>query len=211
MKGLSVLFVSAFLGLTAAGQATTPFLHLTLQSPPGEWIGSGLNWDITYTPANTVEFYATLSTDASYLSFSDMMPWVGGEDDWLWATFSSRQLGHPLTTGLYTDAQRAPFASPGHAGLDVTFQHRGSNQLTGSFDITKFDYHESGGGWVVDDFDASFTQYSDFEPQPLTGTITYYAGTPEPATLIAMSIGACAFLARRRRVAAKKQKSGRQE
>jgi hypothetical protein len=207
MKRLGVLLVPVFLGLTAAGEAATAFVHLTLQSPPGEWIGGGQNWDITYTPSNTVWFYTTLSSDASYLTLNDMMPWTG-QDNWLEASFSSTQLGHPLTTGLYTDAQRAPFASPGHPGLDVTFQHRGSNVLTGSFDITELDYHESDGSWVVDDFDASFTQYSDFEPQPLTGTITYCAATPEPATLLAMSIGAGAFLARRRRVAVVRPRSG---
>jgi hypothetical protein len=49
--------------------------------------------------------------------------------------FETVQLGVPMNPGIFTDAQRAEFASPGHPGLDITSQGRGCNTLSGSFQI----------------------------------------------------------------------------
>ncbi|MBL8479414.1 MAG: hypothetical protein JNK59_08895, partial [Sterolibacteriaceae bacterium] len=59
-------------------------------------------------------------------------------------TIGANQLGQNLTTGTYANAERAPFASAGHAGLDLGFDGRGSNGLFGSFTIDAIDIDYGG-------------------------------------------------------------------
>jgi hypothetical protein len=53
----------------------------------------------------------------------------------LW--FSSKQLQQPLREQVYREAERAPFASPGHPGIDIGGSGRGCNTIKGSFEIHK--------------------------------------------------------------------------
>lgn len=107
-----------------------------------------------------------------------------------------------MQAGNYPNALRAPFADPGFAGLDVSWQHRGSNQLSGSFTIHDFAYSGTEGNWVIDRFDASFEQHSEFATPALRGRFTYSANAvPEPATLAVLGLGTLAMARRRRQKA----------
>jgi hypothetical protein len=53
----------------------------------------------------------------------------------LW--FSSAEIGQPLREQVYRDAERAPFESPGHPGIDISGSGRGCNTIKGSFQIDK--------------------------------------------------------------------------
>src|SRR5262249_59570023 len=81
--------------------------------------------------------------------------------------------------------QRADFASPGHPGLDVSFQNRGSNTLTGEFTITEVTFMTGPAGLEVETFAASFEQHSEGAAPALFGDFTYDAritAVPEPGT-----------------------------
>ena len=112
--------------------------------------------------------------------------------------FGTQMLGTPLAPGTYLNAERAAFASAGHGGLDISFEHRGSNTLTGSFTIHDITYHQQASTWVLDSFDASFSQNSEGRPLALTGRITY-STVPEPGSLLAIGAGLTLLSIRRRR------------
>src|SRR5262249_49676683 len=75
--------------------------------------------------------------------------------------------------GAYDNAERAPFASPGHPGLDVSGDGRGSNTLTGNFTITSAVFDYSNGYPVVRSFAASFEQHSEGATPALFGSINF--------------------------------------
>jgi len=171
--------------------------RLQLQSQPGDFIGQGGTFDITYqSPADTVsaQIRRTLSTGqpAELLWVLDS-PAPGNQFALLF--FGTDALGIPIQAGTYTNAQRADFASAGHPGLDVSFQNRGSNTLTGSFtiDYVTFDATLS----TIQTFKATFEQHSEGATPALFGTFTYDAQVPEPGTAALALISAAAIFARR--------------
>ena len=132
---IASLFVVASLFVPRPA-AAAPIAHLTLQSEDGDYIGGGGSFDITYTPSNSMFFFpmvSSLTPVPSYITF--LLGTVTGGPDNTFAilAFSTNQLGIPIQPGFYSDAQRAPFADPGHPGLDISFQNRGCNTLEGSF------------------------------------------------------------------------------
>jgi hypothetical protein len=192
MKPLASVIVGLGIVLSLAGAASAgPIAHLTLQSQPGDFIGQGQNWDITYTPSNSTFFSAqithTLPSGApTYLSF--LLGTVTGDSSNTFSTldFSTQQLGIALAPGTYLDAQRAAFATAGHPGLDVTFQNRGSNTLTGQFTVNDVSFVTTGSGLQIESFDVSFEQHSEGQTPALFGQFSYSAGDyviPEPASL----------------------------
>jgi hypothetical protein len=136
---LALLFV---IGLWpgAPGTARADVVHLTLQSQPGDFIGQGMNFDITYTsPSSSIS--AQIRRTLPDGSPAELL-WVlsGGTGDgpntFALVFFGTDALGIPIQPGTYPFARRADFAPPDFAGLDVSFQNRGSNQVFGSFTIT---------------------------------------------------------------------------
>jgi hypothetical protein len=112
--------------------------------------------------------------------------------------FGTDQLGIPMQPGFYSDAQRADFAGPGHPGLDVSFDHRGCNMVTGNFTVNDFAYSPTLG---IQSFSATFEQHCEGGQPALFGTFTFQA-VPEPGTLslIALaSLGAIGLMAYRKR------------
>ncbi len=169
-----------------------------LDSPPGDAVGGGQDWDLTYTASDALNVYISeglYSSLPAYITLTATMP---GDQNYLLMNFSTDRLGIPLTDGFYPNAQRAAFADAGHPGEDIAFNHLGYNTLTGYFTITSVDFHALGSGWFVDDFSASFNIQGDGDPHPLTGSITY-SSTPEPTTIAALALGVI-LLAKRRRV-----------
>ena len=106
--------------------------------------------------------------------------------------FGTDRLGIPIQPGVYTDAQRADFAAPGHPGLDVSFQNRGCNTLTGSFEI--FDVTFGANPLRVSTFDAGFEQHCEGFAPALLGrfqfNIVEVTPIPEPPTIVLFTVGA---------------------
>lgn len=74
-----------------------------------------------------------------------------------------------LTTQVYTDAQRWPFQSPGHPGIDISGDGRGCNTQSGSFQI-----HElATTGARLDSFTATFEQHCEGGAAALRGCVHF--------------------------------------
>jgi hypothetical protein len=182
-------------------EARAESAHLTLQSQPGSFIGAGMNWDITYTPQNSQSFSAQInqtlpSGQPDYITF--IMGTVTSSlstNTFAILQFSTVQLGVPLAPGVYDNAERAAFATAGHPGLDVSFQNRGSNVLTGSFTINEISFFKDQSNTLhIGSFSASFSQSSDNNSSNITGTFTFQGpAVPEPSSLMMLSLGTTAL------------------
>ena len=183
-----------------------PIAHLTLHSEPGDYIGRGGDFDITYTPENSDFFFVFIFySPPRFLEFQFGTVTSGLDNTFATLQFSTNQLGIPIQPGFYPDAERAPFASPGHAGLVVSFQNRGCNTLTGNFtidDVTFLPDPSLQSGLNVNTFDASFEQHCEGNAPALFGTFSFNAGAaavPEPATSTLVTSGLLLLMAFRKR------------
>ena len=83
--------------------------------------------------------------------------------------FSSKELSAPLTVQAYPNAMRAPFATPGHPGLEITVDSRGCNMISGSFEVKALRMC----GPILQELLVDFVQDCDNGAQPLRGTLHY--------------------------------------
>lgn len=149
-----------------------------MESEPGEWVGAGQSHHFDSTQG---AFYAKCrdwsgdghvdDIEVSYFPANRAGGWL--------ASFTTTQLGVPLETGTYQNAQRASFATPGHPGLDVRGDGRGSNTLTGSFTISELEFDYGGDNPRLVRLVVSFEQRSGGASEALRGTIDYQ-DTPAP-------------------------------
>jgi hypothetical protein len=199
-----VVFFLAVWVLGTAQPARADIVHLTLQSQPGDFIGQGMNFDLTYPQPGDQFFFVTLNSTLSSgqpTNVSFILGKVTGGSDNTFAIldFGTNQLGVPLTPGtFYDNAQREAFAQPGHPGLDVSFQNRGSNTLTGNFFIKDLTYTINPGTGALEllTFDATFEQHSEGLPPALFGEIQFNepqvgpsTSVPEPTTVFLFGVG----------------------
>jgi hypothetical protein len=121
-------------------------------SESGDYVGGG--GAERYTPAN-----ATLSVKgtAAFLTVS-----VRNDTD-SWSIDLAAPLGEKLHRGMYYDAERAAFRTGTAPGLDVSGNHRGCNEVWGSFAINQIATNEAG---KVIMLDATFTQHCESPTAP---------------------------------------------
>jgi hypothetical protein len=178
----------------------SPFAQLTLQSEPGDFIGGGGSFDLFYTPQNSTSFSAqvrrTIGPDPAELLFVLGTVTSGSDNTFALLFFGTDKLGIPIQSGFYPDAQRADFASLGRPGLDVSFQNRGCNTLTGAFTVNQVTFSNPS---TVQTFDASFVQNCEGAAPALVGTFTYNTSVPEPGTWVLMATGMILLPGSRRR------------
>lgn len=135
---------------------------LTWRSPQGDFIGGGTNLSLTaadfgvpQSTVNSTTVNVSLVTDSFFsLHFAAIA-------------------GGTLLPGTYLAAERWPFQSAGHPGLDVSGQGRGCNQLTGQFTIL-----ELNGATAPPQFGARFVQSCEGTEPPLRGTVLLNAIAP---------------------------------
>jgi hypothetical protein len=210
-----IMLTAAVLGLCVAwaqGAEAVPMAHLVLDSERGDFVGGALtaggprHSDVTYTPASSSLFSAAIvasrnvAGQPAYLQFFFLLP--TNPDEYTTLDFATDQLGIPFATGVYTDAQRAFFASAGHPGLDVSFEHRGSNTLTGTFTVNSVSFFTDAGGLEIGGLDVNFEQHSEGGLPALLGHFTFtadVAAAPEPGTyaLMLTGLGLLGFATRR--------------
>jgi len=202
-------------GLIATVSTTRASLiaELTIQSQSGDFIGQGQTKDIIYTPANSTFFSdqilssQNVAGQPAFLRFT-LGTVTGSNTTNTFSTldFATNQLGLPLLPGTYglpgNTAQRASFASAGHAGLDVSFQNRGSNTLTGNFTVNSVSYFtDASSVRQIGSLDVNFEQHSEGATPALFGHFTFQnSAVPEPSALAVAGLAMTVLAARRRRV-----------
>jgi hypothetical protein len=188
-----VLSSIPWIAVSGAAHAS-PIAHLTLQSQPGDFIGAGGVFDIIYTPQNSDFFSPQIRRTVgpfpgapAELLFLLGTVTSGSDNTFALLFFGTDQLGIPIQAGFFPDAQRAAFASAGHPGLDVSFQNRGCNTLTGAFTV---EYVTFSGPASIQTFAATFEQHCESAAPALFGRFTFDAApVPEPATWMLLGAG----------------------
>jgi len=172
----TTLFVLAALllaPLSAQATDTSLMTRLTISGEPGEFVSGGQT--AVYTPADgafQLQHDANTSQGIMLYFYTPGLShywyvWIGGPDG------TSPQLGE------YTGATRFAPGTPGTPRLSVYGDHRGCNELTGSFNVKRIVYNSDGAVlslWVT------FTQYCDNSTKALTGELIFQVDSDTPAT-----------------------------
>lgn len=194
---LARLTVSMVAILMATRTSEAAWARFTFNSQPGDFIGQGQVRNIIYDTMQGQEIYVGVSfwlpTGEPTMVDFDLHPFDPATNAFL--TFATRRLGIGLQPGFYPNAQLARFEALGRPGLDVGFQNRACNSITGNFTISDIVLAPNGS---IDRFAASFEQHCEGATPALFGTLTYYA-IPEPATVFSLSACAVAAIVRRGR------------
>lgn len=144
-------------------EPTETFLRFT--SDAGDYIGQGESRDIRYADAEWIATYRG-TPDPQEISISVSMP----HERWT-LDLSNGNLG-PLFTGHFAEAERFPFNSSGHPGLQFVGAGRGCNQLTGEFTIG---YLELGASNEIRRLHMTFEQHCEGGISALRGEIAVVA------------------------------------
>jgi putative Ig domain-containing protein len=97
---------------------------------------------------------------------------LGANYPWL-LSFSSRQLGVPLSPGFYSDAMRYGNEFPGHPGMNIA---GGCSRISGDFSILDIEFRQ---GTMVR-FAARFTQHCDGLTFARSGIVYYHSAGAAP-------------------------------
>lgn len=137
---------------------------LTMRSQIGDYIGGGRDYRLT--PPDAV--FRTSTDGLSEVSVSIR------EGSNFWSLNLAAPRGSRLEPGVYLGAARAAFRGAGQPGLDVFGEGRGSNQLTGFFEIKEIAFRNG----EIESLWAFFEQHSEGLPPALTGEIRINATVP---------------------------------
>jgi hypothetical protein len=139
---------------------------LFLDGDEGDWVHPWVDTivDTTWNPSVSPE------GEPSLISFS-LRP-TDPEQGSSWRLeLSSQELGDPLQTQVYGDAQRYPFEDPGRPGFNMTGDGRGCNQLCARFQIHELQVS----GTQLQRLAATFEQNCECGTSTLRGCVFYQA------------------------------------
>ena len=197
------------LALHADRMAHADFVRLMIDSEPGDFVGGGQQRTLEYDN----DFGSRLQTFDSLGSVRWVLDDAVGTAANSVATvhFRTDTVGVPLQPGTFVNARRAGFANPGEPGMDVAYQHRGSNTLFGEFTINEVEFFQFNGSSTLGKIDVSFEQHSELPTNPaLFGNIFYQhsdfvSAIPEPAVVPIVAAFLCAGVWVQRRRKSKRQ------
>lgn len=171
------------LTLALASDPRTIVAHLDVDLTMPDGVGSTAPCMVAnkamYFDGHDWIFNGTMTvTDASWGGFgsqSSISIHLTPSDDhqglWWDLDFDTRQLGSDLVPGVYEMAQRAPFAGPGHPGLEVTGDGRGCNTISGRFEVHVFELQPSSS--TIKRALVSFEQHCEGGPAILSGCVRF--------------------------------------
>jgi hypothetical protein len=125
--------------------------------------------DYVYSGVETItqgKWSATASTSEVHISVTP-----SDESQGLWwdLYFDTSELSAPISTQVYEGAERWPFESSGHPGLDVSGDGRGCNTVTGRFQVESL--VTSNGS--LTSFTATFEHHCEGGTSALRGCVHY--------------------------------------
>jgi hypothetical protein len=203
-KTLKALVV---MGCFAAASSYASVAQLVLDGTPGDFISLGQTVDNIYSSTNpqlewdwaTFDNIGSASApEASYLTFTYLLnPVANPNDEYATIEFSTRGLSEAIEDGTYSNAARAAFAPAGQPGMEIDYDHRGCNTLTGNFTVNQLTFANG----QIDQFSASFNQSCD-GGAVMHGTFNYDAdatafpapqSVPEPGSIALVGLGMLAL------------------
>jgi hypothetical protein len=131
---------------------------LSLSGDPGEFVTSGKTWTLK-SPTQPVQLNQYGPGDIS-ISF-------GREEAEFDASFSTDS-GKRFEVKSYTAAERYGMGSGGHAGIEITGDGHGCNEIVGSFNVTDLQYTPDG---KISRFAATFVQRCDDSKASAHGSV----------------------------------------
>src|SRR4051794_31323436 len=132
--GALIVTLGVLLGAPSSAAAATA-TSVVMYSDAGDYIGGGQHR--LYTPANSS---ITVSGGSEEV---DVNVSGGPSGDYFTLDFAAPP-GQALAPGVYTDAQRAPFRTAGHPGIDIYGSGRGCNEDSGQFEVKDIATDSSG-------------------------------------------------------------------
>src|SRR5258706_16220328 len=113
---MTAILLSLMLLCTGKARGDVLTAELTLNSQAGDPLLQGENFDIIYnSPSDFISPQVALtmpSGEPSELDFS--LRQAANPHTSAFLSFGTNELGIPMQPGIYLDAERAAFASPGH-------------------------------------------------------------------------------------------------
>jgi len=166
---IRVMFAAMFacaslLGIASNARAADSPGSLTMQSPPGEYLGQGQNYGYT-RPQDQV--WASLGYNQSVVYGT-----VNGLNGDHWSLQFAAPDNQPLQDGEYLNAQGAPFQQAGYPGISV-FGFASCQTITGQFDVLDIEYTNN----TLTRLDVTFEEHCNGAAAVLTGEFIY---TPPP-------------------------------
>jgi hypothetical protein len=175
---LAVATVSAgVVGAGTAHAATPPVASGNVTFGGNDWISANSAHSFSTSNGDYITVVAGSNTGLT-VGFGTS---VQNETGWL--SFQA-PAGQQLAVGTYTGALRAN--TPSAPGLDLTFDFRGCNTVTGSFTIYQFAVGADGS---IDSLNATFDQVCDNGPGETQGRVLINVAGP-PAQAITASVAA---------------------
>lgn len=151
-KAILILLAALFTIAPNVGAAEQNLLYFS--SSPGDYIGQGQTF-LTTDPA-------TFSVGGTREGLSVSTPWGYG------MSFVP-PAGQQLRVANFTDAHRTPFRGAA-AGIEITGNGRGCNQITGAFDIREIEF---GGDGNVSRLWMYYEQFCENTMPPIRGEIRF--------------------------------------
>jgi hypothetical protein len=171
--------VKITLALASAPTVVVASAMVTLTAPAG--VGSDapclVGGDVIFYNGNDYIFNGTETITQGQWSASGasndltihVTPTMSQQGLWWDLEFSTRQLSQPIAVQSYTDAERAPFASPGHPGIDIGGDGRGCNTISGSFQVEDIQWTNT----TLKSFTATFEQHCEQGASALRGCVHF--------------------------------------
>jgi hypothetical protein len=193
-NGVLVALLATLLMGVASAASAAPIYRLEFEGPAGDFISGGEHVVLTDSDVGISSSVFDLTGDG--LVDGAWFTSAGVGELFFLLFFDTNMIPANLLPGTYPDAQRSPFADPGHPGFWLAWNHRGCNMIEGSFVISEATFGPSG----PTSFSASFEQSCEGFMPPLAGTFVYSdaAVVPEPFSVLLFGTGIAGLILRRR-------------
>jgi len=163
-------FAFLLMAASTSNVSAAPFFEFRLNSDTGDFVGQGQS-HLREQTTGVIDIYTLLDQTGDGAVDSLFLRYLGNQQgQFIHFGLGTNQLGTNLLSGVYPNAERAPFATVGHPGLDVTIDGHGCNMVAGSFVIHDVAFVA---GPTLDRLDVEFQQHCEGAIPALTGRFRY--------------------------------------